>query len=47
LGGICITPAEKDYEKIDKELLKNILSEVSLNKESFEHIKTELKKEFG
>lgn len=47
LGGVCITPAEKDYEKIDKGKLKNILSEVSLNKESFEHIKTELKKEFG
>jgi len=47
LGGVSITPAEKDYEKIDKELLKNILSEVSLNKESFEHIKIELKKEFG
>ncbi|MCH7722867.1 MAG: DUF4922 domain-containing protein [Bacteroidetes bacterium] len=47
LGGVCITPAEKDYEKIDKELLKNILSEVSLNKESLEYIKTELKKEFG
>ncbi|MCH7770381.1 MAG: hypothetical protein IIA49_05100 [Bacteroidetes bacterium] len=37
----------KDYEKIDKELLKNISSEVSLNKESLEYIKTELKKEFG
>ena len=47
LGGVCITPAEKDYEKIDKELLKNILSEVSLNKESLEYIKTGLKKEFG
>lgn len=47
LGGVCITPAEKDYEKIDKGLLKNILSEVSLNKESLEYIKTELKKEFG
>jgi len=47
LGGVCITPAEKDYEKIDKELLKNILSEVSLNKESLKYIKTGLKKEFG
>lgn len=39
LGGICITPLEKDFEMMTKEKLTEILSEVSLNKNSFELIK--------
>lgn len=39
LGGICITPLEKDFEKMTKEMLTEILSEVSLNKNSFSLIK--------
>ena len=39
LGGVCITPLEKDFEKMTKEKLTEILSEVSLNKNSFELIK--------
>lgn len=39
LGGVCITPLEKDFEKITKEKLTEILSEVTLNKNSFELLK--------
>ena len=44
LGGVCIAPLEKDFEKIDKKIIKEILNEVSLNKDSFVHIKSALKK---
>jgi hypothetical protein len=39
LGGVCITPLEKDFDRITKEKLTEILSEVSLNKNKFELIK--------
>jgi hypothetical protein len=39
LGGVCITPLEKDFELITKEKLTEILSEVALNKNSFHLIK--------
>lgn len=39
LGGVCITPLEKDFERMTKEKLTEILSEVALNKNSFELIK--------
>ena len=39
LGGICITPLEKDFEQMTKEKLTEILSEVALNKNSFHLIK--------
>jgi hypothetical protein len=39
LGGVCITPLEKDFEKMTKEKLTEILSEVALNKNSFHLIK--------
>lgn len=42
LGGVCITPLEKDFEKMIKEKLTEILSEVTLNKRSFEAIKEKL-----
>ena len=35
LGGILITPREKDFVKIDKNFIRKILSEVSLSVESF------------
>jgi len=44
LGGVCIVPVEKDFEKIDKRLIKEIIGEVSLNKDSFVHIASALKK---
>jgi len=39
LGGVCITPLEKDFERMTKEKLTEILSEVCLNKNSFELLK--------
>ena len=39
LGGVCITPLEKDFELMTKDKLTEILSEVSLNKNSFRLIK--------
>jgi ATP adenylyltransferase/5',5'''-P-1,P-4-tetraphosphate phosphorylase II len=46
LGGVCITPLEKDFEKIDEKLLKEILSEVSLGKDSLSYLTIELKNLF-
>ncbi|MCH8035253.1 MAG: DUF4922 domain-containing protein [Bacteroidetes bacterium] len=47
LGGVCITPVEKDFEKINKKIIKEIFDEVSLNKNSFVHITSALKKIFS
>lgn len=44
LGGVCILPLEKDFNKITKEDIAEVFKEVSLNKEQFEFIKAELKK---
>jgi hypothetical protein len=35
LGGVVITPGERDFSRIDKETLTQIMSEVSLDKEIF------------
>jgi len=35
LGGVLITPREKDFEKITKDLIKKIFTEVSLNNNAF------------
>ena len=43
LGGVCITPLEKDFNKITKEDLIEIFREVSIGKEQFEFVKTKLK----
>ncbi|MCA1802003.1 MAG: DUF4922 domain-containing protein [Rhodothermaceae bacterium] len=37
-GGVCITPREKDYEKMSTESLREIFSEVSLNREAFSEV---------
>ena len=42
LGGICITPLEKDFEKITREDLIEIFQEVSIGKEHFEFVKSKL-----
>jgi len=39
LGGVCITPLEKDFDRMTKEKLTEILSEVALNKNRFALIK--------
>lgn len=38
IGGVCITPQEKDFNKITKNILIEIFSEVSLNKEKFNEL---------
>jgi len=47
LGGICIVPLEKDFDKIYKKIIKEMFDEVSLNKDIFVHITTALKKIFS
>ncbi len=47
LGGVCITPLEKDFNKITKELLTEIFKEISLAKEHFDYIKLSLKKKLS
>jgi hypothetical protein len=47
LGGVCIIPVEKDFETIDKEIIKEIFNEVFLNKDGFVHIRSALKKIFS
>ncbi|HSD64853.1 MAG TPA: DUF4922 domain-containing protein [Ignavibacteriaceae bacterium] len=43
LGGVLITPLEKDFNKIDKETITQIFREVLIGKEEFEYLKTKLK----
>jgi hypothetical protein len=42
-GGLCITPLENDFKRLNRELLVKIFNEVSINRESFNEIKKELK----
>jgi Domain of unknown function (DUF4922) len=46
LGGVCITPLEKDFDKMTKEELTEILAEVSLNKATFGIIKQKVGQSF-
>ncbi len=43
LGGVLVTPLEKDFKKIDKDIIRQIFREVSMGKEEFEYLKTKLK----
>jgi ATP adenylyltransferase/5',5'''-P-1,P-4-tetraphosphate phosphorylase II len=43
LGGVCILPVEKDFYKIDKELLISIFNEVAISLNDFESLKVKLK----
>ncbi len=44
IGGVCITPLEKDFNKITKDKLIEIFREISIGKEYFDYVKTSLKK---
>lgn len=44
LGGVLITPLEKDFNKIDEATITQIFREVGMGKEEFEYLKTRLKK---
>lgn len=43
MGGVLITPFEKDFRKIDKDILSRIYREVSVGKEEYEFLKTKLR----
>jgi len=45
MGGICITPLEKDFNKITEDDIIDIFHEVSLSREYFEYVKAKLRKE--
>jgi hypothetical protein len=47
LGGIIISPREKDFEKLNKELIQEIISEVSLDSYSFKKLAENLKDELN
>jgi len=42
LGGVCITPQEKDFNKMTKDLLIDILRQVTVSKELYEYYKTSI-----
>jgi hypothetical protein len=42
-GGLCITPMEKDFNRLDKGLLNNIFNEISLSKIKFHSLIKNLK----
>lgn len=47
LGGILVLPREKDFGKINKQLIEEIFKEVSLSREKFISLKEKLKIELG
>ena len=47
LGGVCITPLEKDFDRITKDLLVEIFQEVTIGKEYFDYVKTSLSKQLN
>ena len=42
-GGLCITPLEKDFNRLDKDLLNQIFNETSISEIKFQLLKKELK----
>ena len=46
LGGLLVTPREKDFEIMNKELVGEIFNEVSLNKKTFALLTEKLREEF-
>lgn len=44
LGGVLITPLEKDFNKIGKDSITQIFREIIMGKEEFEYLKTKLVK---
>lgn len=47
LGGVLITPREKDFDNMNEEVISKIFEEVSLEKSSFHILNEKLKKEFN
>ncbi len=42
IGGLVVTPVERDYERVDAKIIENIFAEVSLAQDVFEKIMSEL-----
>jgi len=42
-GGLCITPLEKDFNRLDKGLVNNIFNEISISDLKFRSLKEDLK----
>jgi len=47
LGGVCITPVEKDFVRIDKETLIDVFKEVSLQRSEYEKLVNALKENYN
>ncbi len=45
LGGVCITPLEKDFDKITTDILTEIFRQITIGKEYFDYIKTSLSRQ--
>ncbi len=46
LGGLLITPREKDFDRINKDLIKKVFTEVSLNEDVFNKLNRVLEEKF-
>ncbi|MFN3872492.1 MAG: DUF4922 domain-containing protein [Ignavibacterium sp.] len=46
LGGVCIFPREEDFNRVDKELIKEVFSEVFINADKLNELNSTLKKVF-
>ncbi|MFN3693705.1 MAG: DUF4922 domain-containing protein, partial [Ignavibacterium sp.] len=46
LGGVCIFPREEDFNRIDKELIREVFSEVFINAVKLNELNSTLKKVF-
>ena len=42
IGGLVVTPVERDYERVDAKMIENIFAEVSVAQDVFEEIVSEL-----
>ncbi|MBN1301883.1 MAG: DUF4922 domain-containing protein [Melioribacteraceae bacterium] len=47
LGGVCITPREEDFKKITRDLLSDVLRQVSVSRELYEYFKKNLSETFS
>lgn len=47
LGGVVVTPRDTDYLKVDKEILRQIFNEVSLDKKTFALLEEKVKSVFN
>jgi ATP adenylyltransferase/5',5'''-P-1,P-4-tetraphosphate phosphorylase II len=47
LGGICITPVEKDFKRIDKKIITEVFKQISLQRDDFEKLINLLKEKYN